>query len=79
MFFNFSFLRRKGVVRANCDCSFYPLFFHISNHTKKTSKSGKYGINSSIDLQIHAGITSEVLPPLAYSLTHFRDSDLIFL
>jgi len=41
----------------------------------KLRKREKYGINSDIDRKIHAGITSQMLPPFGPNLTPFRTAN----
>jgi hypothetical protein len=69
-------------VRANVQiliALFTHWFFMFQTILSKLRKWKKYGINSGIDRQIHAGITSEMLPPFGPYLTLFRHPNLDFL
>jgi hypothetical protein len=48
------------------------MFQYILSEGRKWKK---YGINSGIDRQIHAGITMQMLPPLGPNLTPFRPAN----
>ena len=70
-----------GAVRANVQflialftlCFF--MFQYILSDLRTCENGRKYGFNSVIDRQIHAGITPGMLPPFGPNLTPFRPAN----
>jgi hypothetical protein len=75
------FSKKQGAVRANVQilialftlCFF--MFQYILSDLRPGENGRKYGFNSGIDWQIHAGITPGMLPPFGPNLTPFRPAN----